>query len=102
MKLLIMQLKRNTLYCDTDSFVYTSRGMMGSDASRWQHPEGDLYKMALRLCSAVLIELEMAVDAGRRGLHGSMELNFDFQTKVPKNDIYLKRNSRTGIVNILC
>jgi hypothetical protein len=92
---LVPRLKKDALYCDTDSFVYTSRGMMGSDVSRWQHPEGDLYKMAPSLCTAVLLELEMAVDAGRRGLLGSMTPNFDLQSN-------LGRSSRTYIVIISC
>jgi hypothetical protein len=34
---------------------------MGSNISRWQLPEGDLYKMAPRLCTAILLELVLTV-----------------------------------------
>jgi hypothetical protein len=67
LRALVPRLKTDALYCDTDLFVYTSRGMMDSDVSRWQLPEGDLYKMAPRLCTSVLLELDVTVDAGRRG-----------------------------------
>jgi hypothetical protein len=50
---LVSRFNKNALCGITDSFVYTSRGMMGSDVSRWQLLEGNLYKMAPTLCTGI-------------------------------------------------